>query len=216
MAQDCCKPIYDGFFDQKVADKQLRRYLKKGVKRNTRPLVNALKKLPLQDRSLLDIGGGVGEIPFELDKKGIDQISHVDLSTAYSNAFFSEVKKRDMTDRVKRYQGDFVDLHDQLEPADVVTLDKVICCYEDYKHLVDYSSAKAQKWYAYTVPRDVWWVKAVQQLGVLIQKIRRDPFRPYVHSTQKIEERLQRAGFKKIHQSYQLQWMTSVFERKTI
>ncbi len=213
MPQDCCKKMYDGFFDQKVANRQLEHYLRKGVKGNTRPLVNALKKLSLKGYSLLDIGGGVGEIVFELDKKGIDRISHVDLSTAYANAFLSEVKKRDMADRVTTFQGDFVDLHAEIGQADVVTLDKVICCYEDFEHLVDYSAAKARKIYAYTIPRDAWWVKVGLQLGLLIQKLRRDPFRPFVHPVEKIEERLERAGLRKVHESKRLIWMTSVYER---
>lgn len=214
MSQDCCQKMYDDFFGQKMARKQLKQYLKKGVRKNSRPLIQALKKLPVTGHSLLDIGGGVGQITFELDKEGIDRIIHVDLSSGYLKTYLEEVEKRNLKDRVQTMLGDFVALHEKVPSSDIVTLDKVICCYEDYEHLVDYSSAKAKKWYAFTVPRDVWWVKAVLQLGVLFQKIRKDPFRPYVHPVDKIEARLAKAGFKKIDQRQRIQWMTCVFERK--
>jgi magnesium-protoporphyrin O-methyltransferase len=206
--------MYDDFFGQKMAQKQLKWYLKKGVRKNSRPIIESLKKLPLEGQSLLDIGGGVGQITFELSKEGIDQVTHVDLSSGYLKTYLEEVEKRNMNDRVKTILGDFVDLHEKVPSSDIVTLDKVICCYEDYEHLIDYSSAKAKRWYAYTIPRDVWWVKVFQRLGVLIQKIRKDPFRPYVHSVALIEARLEKAGFKKIDQRFKREWMTCVFERK--
>ncbi len=214
MSEDCCQKMYDDFFGQKMAQKQMKYYLRKGVRKNSRPMINLLKKLPLKNHTLLDIGGGVGQITFELDKVGISNITHVDLSSSYLNTFLGEVKKRNMSGRVKTTLGDFVEVHEELGQSDLVTLDKVICCYEDYKKLIDYSSAKAKKWYAYTIPRDEWWVKAVQQIGVLIQKLRKDPFRPYVHSVEKIEERLTKAGFKKIDQRLNREWMTSVFQRE--
>jgi predicted TPR repeat methyltransferase len=215
MSQDCCQKVYDDFFGQKMARKQLKHYLKKGVRKNSRPIINLLKKLPVNGHSLLDIGGGVGQITFELSKEGVDQVTHVDLSSSYLNTYLEEVEKRNMKDRIQTMLGDFVDLHEKVPASDIVTLDKVICCYEDYEQLVDFSSAKARKWYAFTVPRDVWWVKAVQQIEVLFQKIKRDPFRPYVHPVDKIEDRLERAGFRKIDQQFRREWMTCVFERQT-
>ena len=213
MSQDCCQKMYDDFFGQKMAQKQLKWYLKKGVRKNSKPIIESLKKLPLKGQSLLDIGGGVGQITFELEKAGVDKVTHVDLSSAYLKTFLEEVEKRNMADRVETMLGDFVDLHEEVTASDLVTLDKVICCYEDYEHLIDYSSAKAKRWYAYTVPRDVWWVKAFQRMGVIIQKIRKDPFRPYFHPVAQIEARLENAGFKKIDQRFKREWMTCVFER---
>lgn len=214
MNQDCCQKMYDDFFGQKMAQKQLKQYLKKGVRKNSRPIISALKKLPVQGQTLLDIGGGIGQITFELSKQGIDKVTHVDLSSGYINTFWEEVEKRKMKDQVSTMLGDFVDLHEKVPSSDIVTLDKVICCYEDFEHLVNYSAAKAKKWYAFTIPRDVWWVKAVQKIGVLIQKIRNDPFRPYVHPVDQIEARLEQSGFKKIDQQYRREWMTCVFERE--
>jgi magnesium-protoporphyrin O-methyltransferase len=38
-----------------------------------------------------------------------------------------------------------VDLAGQLEPAGVVTLDRVICCYDDMQQLVSLSAARVEK-----------------------------------------------------------------------
>lgn len=42
-----------------------------------------------------------------------------------------EAKRKGLDDRIRFYHGDFVDLASEIPPADIVTLDRVICCYPD-------------------------------------------------------------------------------------
>jgi hypothetical protein len=50
--------------------------------------------------------------------------------------------------------GDFVALAPALSAADVVTLDRVICCYDDMPALVGRSAALAERLYGVVYPRD--------------------------------------------------------------
>lgn len=215
MGNNCCHQLYDTTFDRKRAESELKNYIRKGPRKDTRSLVEALRDLPLEGRSLLDIGGGVGTIVFELFKSGIDRATHVELSSAYRRAFLDEVEKQDLTDRVRSCRGNFVELQDQIEPADLITLDKVICCYDNYVELVGNSVAKARKWYAYSIPRDVWWVRAVHWLGERIKKLRGNTFTTFVHPPDKIEELVVQAGFKRIGQRHQREWLISIFEKNS-
>ena len=46
-----------------------------------------------------------------------------------------------------------------IDQADLVVLDKVICCYPDFHTQIGSAATKAEKWIAYSLPVDIWWVK---------------------------------------------------------
>jgi 16S rRNA G966 N2-methylase RsmD len=209
---DCCQPAYDSIFDQSTAKKQLARYRKKGVKRSSRLMLKALEDLPLEGR-LLDIGGGVGALSFELLQKGMHHTTHVDISQAYSKTFQEEIDRLEMEEQAQRIQGDFLDVHPLVNAVDLVVLDKVICCYENFAELIEHSTAKSQRWYACTIPRDKWWVKAVNGFGMWMQRLRNHPFRSYVHPVSEIERLIGKAGFSKVRERKSREWMTLVWER---
>lgn len=214
MKNTCCQPVYDVMFNQQKAEKELNDYLRTGVKKSSRPIIKALQKLPLAEKTLLDIGGGFGVITFELLKRNVKKSTHVDISNAYIKTFLAEAKRQSIIDKIRSLQGDFIKVSDQVDHADLVTLDKVICCYQDYNGLVRASVSKANQWYVYTIPRSVWWVKLVHGLETLYNKIRGDAFRSYIHPTDVIENLVLKSGFKKIHQHYQREWLVAVFEKE--
>lgn len=210
----CCQnKLYNNTFDRKRAKEELENYRTTGPKKNSLPLINFLKQLELKDASILDIGSGVGAVILELFEQGIKHASYNDFSTAYLEAFQEEAEKRSILSQVDFYIGDFLESHRKVENADLVTLDKVICCYENYEELVTFSIQKAKRWYAYSVPRDVWWVKVVHYFEQKIKWIKGNPFRTFVHPTHKIEEIISKNGFKKIHNHFKGEWQTVVFEK---
>ena len=208
---DCCTTRYDDKFDLERAQSELNEYLQKGIKKSSRPLLNLLQKLPIEGKTLLDIGGGIGSIDFELFKRGLTQTTFVDLSAAYTDTFTTEAKRRNIIESCRVLKGDFPTLAPLINRADLVVLDKVICCYDDYIDLISSSISKAEKWYAYTIPRDKWWVKIGQKLDGWARSFKGDKFRTYIHPVRKIESLIGKAGFKKIDQSIQREWLSVVF-----
>ena len=209
----CCNPAYQEMFDDKSAKKELKRYQSKGVKRSTRPLIAILEKLPVKAASLLDIGGGIGIISFELFKRGLAKSTSVDISAAYAQTFRQEAARSGLADKIEAHTGDFLSIGKEVPDADLVTLDKVICCYKDYQGLINASAAKAKKWYIYTLPRDVWWVRWTQVIGEKVMHLLGSKFESFVHPTAEIEEIVVSYGFRKINTKYNLQWMTVAYEK---
>jgi magnesium-protoporphyrin O-methyltransferase len=207
-----CQGIEE-LFSQKYVDGELRRYRTKGADQTTRMLTKAIQKEGVEGMTLLDIGGGVGAIQHGLLSAGVKEATSVEASSAYLNAAQDEVRRRGLADRVNYVYGNFVDQADEIEPADIVTLDRVICCYDDMNKLVDLSAARARKWYGLVYPRDEWWVKVGLYLMNIYFRLRRSPYRAFVHPTRSVEALVKRYGFKRhfYHQTWY--WQVVVFNR---
>ena len=209
----CCNNLYNNTFDQKRARKELSNYLKKGVKKNSRVIISPLLKLDLQDKTLLDIGGGSVELIFELSGHGLKQVTYVEISDSYTMVFRDENEKRNLADITEIITGDFVDHHSRIKAHDLVTLDKVICCYEDYQVLVNHAIDKATRWIAYSVPDDKWWVKLVHKMKVFTKLFIKNSMRTYIHPVLEIEQMIAKKGFIKIYEKRKREWLTLIFER---
>ena len=115
----CCNyGDYDNAFNQNLAQKELKEYRETGLKKSSQPLMEVLDNLPLKGKSLLDIGGGIGGITFELFKKDIDHATHIDISKASVETFRTELDERSLTGKVNSLNGDFVALADQIAEAE--------------------------------------------------------------------------------------------------
>lgn len=79
----CCTDPYHTMFDASKATEDLNDYLSTGYKHSSRPLFKLLDGLDVGGSSLLDIGGGIGAIPFELFGRGLARAVHHDISRAY-------------------------------------------------------------------------------------------------------------------------------------
>ncbi|HLE53592.1 MAG TPA: methyltransferase domain-containing protein [Anaerolineales bacterium] len=174
-------------FNRKHALEQLKKYRRKGAADTTRQLIAALLDDGVDGMTLLDIGGGVGAIQHALLKAGISRAADVDASPAYLEVARQEAQRQNFADRMSFYQGNFVDLAPTLPPADIVTLDRVICCYDDMQALVSLSARRARRMYGLVYPRDTWWVKLLIPIGNLYLRLRRSPFRAFAHSTQAVD-----------------------------
>lgn len=134
-------------FGQAEARKKLRRFQGRGPDKTTRLLVDALRlaldESDARDAVLLDVGGGVGAIHHELLNGRVVRAIHLDTSTAHLTVAREETERRGHGHQVEFVYGDFVAVADRLSAADVVTLDRVICCYDDMERLVGHSAAKA-------------------------------------------------------------------------
>jgi len=207
-----CKGI-ESLFNEKEAERQLRAYRKSGPSKTTQMLIEALKAVGIEGQTLLDIGGGVGAIQHELLRAGLASSTGVDASTAYMRAAQREAERQGFGDRVHYYHADFVDLARQIPPADIVTLDRVICCYHDMQALVGLSVAKAGRLYGLVYPRDAWWLRAAIAMGNVYFRIVRNPFRAYAHRTRAVEAVVRGSGFQRRFYKTSGPWQVAVFAR---
>jgi magnesium-protoporphyrin O-methyltransferase len=160
---------------------------------------------------LLDIGSGVGALTFELLERGLTEAVGVDLSSAYVAAASGEAARRGRTDAVRFVHGDFVLIASQVLAADIVTLDRVVCCYPEYERLLDESAGHASRCVALSYPRDVWYVRIWVGLQNLGRQLCRNPFRTFVHSASAVEHVIRRAGFELVSRSCTRTWCADVY-----
>ena len=212
---NCCQcQGIETFFGNKVAAKDLRQYRKKGPDKTTRMLIEALEAEGVDRMTLLDIGGGIGAIQHELLAVGVSSATSVDASPAYIKAAKEETERQGRIDLVSYHQGNFVDLATDIAPADIVTLDRVICCYDDMQALVGLSSARANKLYGAVYPRDTWWTKigfAIINFGL---RVKGSPFRSFIHSTEAVDRILRNNGLEKRFYRKTAIWQVVVYARR--
>lgn len=200
-------------FNQKEAAEDLKRYRQSGPDETTRLLINALVAEGVEGMTLLDIGGGVGAVQNELLKAGVSRATSVDASTAYIEAAKEEAQRRGHADRICFQHGDFVDLAPDIPPADIVTLDRVICCYHDMQRLVGLSSARARKLYGVVYPRDTWWTKIGLPMMNFFYWLRRTPFRVFAHPTAEVDAIVQGNGLQERFYRKTFVWQVAVYAR---
>lgn len=211
---DCCQcQAIESLFDRKKADQELKQYRRSGPRKTTRILLDALMAEDIEGMTLLDIGGGIGVVQHELLTAGAKSATNVDAATAYIAVAKEEAERRGHADRVSHHYGNFVDLAPGIPPADIVTLDRVICCYHDMRSLVGLSAERAQKLYGVVYPRDTWWMKAGMRVMNLMMWTFRSPFRGFVHPTASVEAIVRQAGFTRRFHHAGFIWQVAVYGR---
>lgn len=211
---DCCQCRgIERFFSRKVATSELGAYRKKGPAATTRILLEAIQAEGVEGASLLDIGGGIGAIQHELAAAGVGAVTSVDASPAYVSAARGEAERRGYADRVSYRHGDFVALAPDVPAADIVTLDRVVCCYDDMGALVRLSSERAGRLYGLVYPRDRWWMKAARAVMNLSFWTMRHPFRFFVHATADVDALVRASGLAPRFRRKTLLWQVVLYAR---
>ena len=210
----CCDaPAWVRQFDQKSATRNLRDYRKHGPAATTRALIDGLVRAGVEQRTLLDIGGGVGAIQYALLDAGLREAVSVEVSAAYLDAAKSEAERRGLSGRVRFRRGDFVELAPQLAASDIVTLDRVVCCYARMKPLVRLSAERCRRLYGLVYPRDRWLVRTVIRVQNLFRGLWRNPFRSFVHSVDAMDALIRSLGFTLRSKVRTFTWEVAVYEK---
>jgi magnesium-protoporphyrin O-methyltransferase len=195
------------------ATKSLASYRKTGAGDTAHGLVELIKKEDIEGMTVLDIGGGIGAVQYGLLHAGATRAVNVEASAAQVVAAQTEAKRQGLAGRVAVYQGDFVALASTIADEDIVTLDRVVCCYHDMPALVGLSVEHTRKLYGLVYPRKAWWVRAWIVLHNSYLYARRNPFRMFRHSPREIDAIVRRAGFRPRHSARTWFWDIVVYAR---
>jgi 2-polyprenyl-3-methyl-5-hydroxy-6-metoxy-1,4-benzoquinol methylase len=205
-------------FDARRARKELRAYSKRGARGATRRLLDGVRGSVREAGTAafthLDIGGGVGVLQHELARDGAVHLTAVDASRPYLEFLRQAAAERGYETRQTRIEGDFTEVADSVEPATVVTLDKVICCYPDMVTLVRTSARKATAFYGIVIPRDAAWVRA--SLGLanwFLRRVLRWQFRAFAHSHRAIDRLCAEEGLSLDRDDRGLLWCVRLYRR---
>ena len=157
----CCGPRvpgrdprrYDAIFDARFSKAVARRYGRKGLAPVEQGMVDFLASAGIEGASVLEIGGGVGEIQLELLRRGAARATNLELSAGYEDDARRLAAAAGLEGRVLRRLGvDIAEAPDDVEPADVVVLHRVVCCYPDYARLLGTAADHARRALVFSYP----------------------------------------------------------------
>jgi magnesium-protoporphyrin O-methyltransferase len=208
----CC---FDDWVDHWAARTRKSR-LAAGV---TVPLLDALQAAGIEDRTVLDLGCGIGDLAIEAVRRGATSARGFDLSRRAIDAARALARNRGVADRVAFEVGDGAKV--DLPPSDVVVLNRVFCCYPDVQGLLDRSLAAAGSVYAFTIPRSTGlagWIARVQtaisNAWYRLRASKFGGFRVYVHDIRSIDRRVRDAGFAPLRREHRrVAWDLAVYAR---
>jgi len=210
----CCAA--ENQFGPKVAERDLRRYRRRGADAVTKLMLAQLRQWPLKNKQLLNIGGGIGVISAELAADGIAGATLVEASPAYLEVARRELQSRQGSRSTEFLLGDFARIADTLPDADVITLDRVVCCYPDAEGLLRRAAARTLQLPAFSYPRDRWYMRATTAVQNLLRWMKGKPFRTFVHSPQQMSGVLGHAGLVRAATQGTLVWVVDLYCRVAI
>ena len=212
MPCNCCETT-DNAFSEGEARSELKRYRRQGPAKQTVLLLNAIRSLNLRNAALLDIGGGIGVIHHELLKDVVDEATHVDAASAYLKEARSEAARRGHSERVRFIHADFTEVAAEVPQADIVTLDRVVCCYPDFRRLLKAAADHSRRALAFTYPRETWYMRFGLRVINFFQRLRRDPFRVFLHPAGEMDALLRNQGLERVSLRRLFVWEVALYER---
>jgi 2-polyprenyl-3-methyl-5-hydroxy-6-metoxy-1,4-benzoquinol methylase len=213
MPCNCCE-ITDSAFTESEAKAELKDYRKHGPPKQTKLILEAIRSLGLKNAELLDIGGGIGAIYHELLGNIAREATHVDASSAYLRQAKQEAARRGHSERVNFIHADFTDVASELPKADIVTLDRVVCCYPDFRRLLKAAAEHSRSALAFTYPRETWYLRIGLNIVNFFQNLRRDPFRVFLHPVAEMDSLLKQEGLQRVSLRRLFVWEVALY-RKT-
>jgi len=158
------------------------RYRKRGLDKTAARMVAFLDDAGVENATVLEIGGGVGEIQLALLERGAASAVNLELSPAYDADARALLREAGIDERrVVRRLHDIAADPDAVEPADVVVLHRVVCCYPDYERLLAAAAARARRLLVFSHPPRNAGARAFLALQNLGLRLRRKEFRTFAH-----------------------------------
>ncbi len=191
-----------------------RRFIKKGFEPPQKKLYQGLKDIGFTDATLLEIGCGVGFFHQTMLEHGAQSALGIDLAAKMLTEAEQASREHGLSERTEYIEGDFINLADQIEPADITLLDKVVCCYPDANTLVHQSLSKTKRLYALIYPRDRWYTRLGVKLATFMLWLIRSDFRPYVHDPKQVETWITAKGFQKQFEAQTLIWLIQIYQQQ--
>jgi protein-L-isoaspartate O-methyltransferase len=210
----CCNPRgCDEFFNPRFARRMAKRYRKRGLDRPARRMVEFLQNRGIEGATVLEVGGGIGEIQLELLKRGAERTVNLELSPAYEQEAATLVREAGVEGRVERRFHDIAVDPEQVEPVDIVVLHRVVCCYPDYERLLAAAGDHAGRLLVFSHPPRNPISRAIVAAQNLGFRLVRREFRTFAHPPAAMLAVLEQHGLRPTYAHRGLPWQVAGLER---
>jgi len=198
-----------------MAKRAAARYRKKGVDKTARLMLAFLEEQGIEGATVLEIGGGVGEVQIELLKRGAARTVNLELSPAYDEEATRLVREAGVEGRAERRLHDIAANPGGVEPADVVVLNRVVCCYPDYERLLGAAADHARRLLVFSYPPRNVLSRLLLGSENLLFKLRRKEFRTFAHPPARMLAVVEERGLLQAYAYRPVVWQIAGFERRT-
>ena len=195
MAGCCDARGCDKVFGPRLAHQLASRYRRRGLDRTSGRLVDWLVGQGIEGATVLEVGGGVGEIQLELLRRGAARTTNLELSSAYDADAEALASEAGMKGRMTRRLGDIAVEAGVADVHDFVVLNRVVCCYPDAERLVGAAARHARRAVVLThPPRHVGSVATLAVVNA-VQRVLGNQYRAFAHPPELMEAVLHESGF---------------------
>ncbi len=211
---DCCSPKgYRWVFSERSARAEAKRYRRKGLDSTSRRIVDFLKTHGVEGKTVLEVGGGIGAIQIELLKAGASRAVSVELTPTYEDVASGLLREAGLADRVERTVMDFAQAAGQVNSADIVILNRVICCYPDMPRLTGAAADHARQLLVMSFPRQAWWLKVGLAMGNFLLTLLRREFHIFLHPPKKVVATSREHGLEPVLDEEGVIWEVTALRR---
>jgi SAM-dependent methyltransferase len=185
----------------------------------TASLLDAITEAGVADRTILDVGCGIGDLAMEVVARGGASGTGFDLSPKAIGEARRLAASRGVGDRMRFEVGDGAKL--DLPAADIVVINRVVCCYPDTENLLEHTLTAARSVFAMTAPVSSGVTGLINRLksrlenvGYRLRPKKYGGFRTFIHDLDRIDERIRAAGFRRVrHEQRRVVWDLAVYTR---
>jgi 2-polyprenyl-3-methyl-5-hydroxy-6-metoxy-1,4-benzoquinol methylase len=206
MGGCCDHDDYQSVFSTRFARRQSRRYRRRGLTPAAQGIVDFATAQGIVGATVLEIGGGVGHVQVELLRRGASHVTNLELSQNYEPEAARLLEQAGMTERVTRRFLDIAQEPDVVEPADVVVLHRVVCCYPDYARLLKVAAGHARKTLAYSHPAANLVNRMQFGAENVYRRLTRNDFRAFIHPPNGMIRAAESDGLTVAHRSQAWDW----------
>ena len=185
----------------------------------TASLLDAITEAGVADRTVLDVGCGIGDLAIEVVARGAASGTGYDLSPKAIDEARKLAASRGVGDRMRFEVGDGAKL--DLPAADIVVINRVVCCYPDTDNLLTHTLGAARSVFAITAPVSkgpTGWLNrlwsSLENVGYRLRPSKYGGFRTFIHDLDRVDERIRAAGFRRTrHEHRHVVWDLAVYTR---
>jgi hypothetical protein len=213
MAGCCPSRDYLRFFNQRFARRLANRYRRRGLDTTARTMVGFLRALGIEGATVLEIGGGVGEIEIELLQAGAAHAQNLELSPAYEQQARTLAGQAGVQGRIDWRLHDLAADPGAVAPADLVVLHRVVCCYPDYERLLAAAAEHARRALVFSYPPRNVLSRAFYGVFNLVMRLTQSSFRGFAHPPGAMLAVLEDHGLQRTFERRSRIWQVAGLER---
>lgn len=203
----------DGFFDERLARRAAERYRRRGLDRVSRRVVELASRGRVGGSSVLEVGGGVGELQVELLQRSAASAVNLELSPAYGGEAVRLLREHALEARGEWRLHDLAADPTPVEPADLVVLNRVVCCYPDALQLVAAAAARTRRLLVLSYPRRNALTRAFVAAQNLGFRLRGREFRTFTHPPRELVAAAEAEGLRLAGEHRGAIWLVTALAR---